>query len=63
MNVQITMLKIVVGTFYFIAVLMYFTLLPSLDSIKTIESEVCSQHEGFKHCENGETIEFGGGVK
>ena len=63
MKPLIEMLKIVVGTFYFVTVLMYFMLLPSLGSIKTIESEVCSQHEGFKHCENGETIEFGGGVK
>ena len=33
------------------------------ERITVIESEVCSQHEGFRHCENGETIEFNGGVK
>jgi len=63
MSTQITMIKIALGTLYFITVLMYFTLLPSIDRIRAIELEICTQHEGYRYCENGESIEFNGGVK
>tara|TARA_R110000868_G_scaffold38529_1_gene134651 strand:+ start:403 stop:594 length:192 start_codon:yes stop_codon:yes gene_type:complete len=63
MKVATTILSIAIGTLYFITLLIYFTLLPSLDTIKALETEICFHHLEYTHCENGKTIKFGGGIK